>query len=63
MKILSFDIPPKENETGKNLLTVQDDDHNISEGGEFLDDALRMIEQPLIYTEESIAAGSPSDLF
>ena len=36
--------------------------HNITEGGEFFDDALRMIDQPLTYTGESIAAGSPEEL-
>lgn len=30
-----------------------------SEGSEFLDDAIRMEDLPLIYTEESVAAGSP----
>lgn len=37
--------------------------HNITEGGEFLDDAIRMTEQPLTYTEESVAAGSPRSLW
>jgi hypothetical protein len=38
--------------------------HNIYEGSEFLDDAIRTIEQPLMYmhTEEAIAVGSPDDL-
>ena len=35
---------------------------NITEGGEFLDDAIRMKDQPLTYTEISIAPGSPEDL-
>ena len=33
--------------------------HNTNEGSEFLDDAIRMEDLPLIYTEESVAAGSP----
>ena len=33
--------------------------HNANEGSEFLDDAIRTHDQPLIYTEESVAAGSP----
>jgi len=33
--------------------------HNANEGGEFLDDAIRIHDQPLIYSEESVAAGSP----
>ena len=36
--------------------------HNANEGSEFLDDAIRIHEQPLIYTEESVAAGSPQYL-
>lgn len=30
---------------------------NISDGGEFLDDALRMKEQPFMYMEDCVAAG------
>ena len=39
--------------------------HNITEGGEFLDDAIRTKEQPFMYsnTEESVAPGSPDDLW
>jgi hypothetical protein len=36
--------------------------HNITEGSEFLDDAIRTKDQPLMYTEESVAAGSPANL-
>ncbi|NML21302.1 hypothetical protein HHL16_10485 [Pseudoflavitalea sp. G-6-1-2] len=36
--------------------------HNTSEGSEFLDDAIRMHEQPLMYTEVSVSAGGPVDL-
>jgi hypothetical protein len=36
--------------------------HNTNEGSEFLDDAIRTHDQPLMYTEESIAAGSPQYL-
>ena len=36
--------------------------HDLSEGGEFLDDALRMEDLPRAHTEESIAAGSPENL-
>jgi hypothetical protein len=45
------------------LVPLHEAPHNTNEGGEFLDDALRMDEQPIIYTEESIAAGSPQNLF
>jgi hypothetical protein len=39
--------------------------NNITEGSEFLDDAIRMKEQPFMYsyTEESITPGSPKDLW
>ncbi len=30
---------------------------NITDGGEFLNDALRMKEQPFLYTEDCVAAG------
>ena len=36
--------------------------NNITEGGEFLDDAIRMKDQPLTYTKVSIATGSPEHL-
>jgi hypothetical protein len=36
--------------------------HDTSEGSEFLDDAIRMEDLPVIYTEQSIAAGSPKNL-
>ena len=44
------------------LVTIHEHEHNTNEGSEFLDDAIRMHDQPLIYTEESIAAGSPENL-
>jgi len=37
-------------------------EHNTSEGGEFLNDALRMEDIVLTPFEESIAAGSPNRL-
>ena len=46
------------------LIPLHDEQHNVTEGGEFLDDAIRMIEQPFILmrAEESIAPGSPDGL-
>ena len=32
--------------------------HSISEGGEFLDDAIRMKEMPLMFSEEKINVGA-----
>lgn len=44
------------------IVAVQESLHNITEGGEFLDDAIRMQEQPFMdsHTEESMAPGSAS---
>jgi hypothetical protein len=44
-------------------ITVPEPLHNISDGSEFLDDAIRMKEQPLMFAEESIAAGSPENFW
>jgi hypothetical protein len=46
-------------------VAVQESLHNITDGSEFFDDAIRMKEQPFMYTytEESVAAGSPKDLW
>lgn len=44
-------------------VSVQEFEHNIADGNEFLDDAIRMKEQPLMYTEESMAAGSPEGIW
>lgn len=38
------------------LTTIHEPLHDTSEGSEFLNDALRMVEQPLVYNEESLAA-------
>jgi hypothetical protein len=44
------------------LVAVHAVPQNTSEGGEFLDDALRMEDLILTPTEESVAAGSPMNL-
>jgi len=46
------------------LIPLHEQTHNITDGGEFLDDALRMKEQPFILMrgEESIAPGGPDGL-
>lgn len=41
------------------LIVHREPSHNANEGSEFLDDAIRTHDQPLVYTEESVAAGSP----
>ena len=37
--------------------------HSISEGSEFLDDAIRMKEMPLMFSEEKIDSGRTRYLF
>jgi hypothetical protein len=46
------------------LVPLSDEQHNVTDGAEFLDDALRMKEQPFILmrAEESIAPGGPDGL-
>jgi len=44
------------------LVAIHESPHNTSEGGEFLDDALRMEDLVVLHTEECIAAGSPDNL-
>ena len=44
------------------LIALHEHEHNTNEGSEFLDDALRMREQPFMYVEKSIGVGSPENL-
>jgi hypothetical protein len=44
------------------LVKLHEPPHNTTEGSEFLDDAIRTREQPLMQTEESIAVGCPEYL-
>ncbi|WP_431215083.1 hypothetical protein ACQ86N_10340 [Puia sp. P3] len=56
---------PRKNEQQEEhpLVTLHETaDRNTNEGGEFLDDALRMEDMVLTPTELSIAAGSPEKL-
>jgi len=63
MNLHFLHLPAKnpKDESGKHsLITVQAPPHSSNEGSEFLDDAIRMKDQPLVdteYTEESVAAG------
>jgi hypothetical protein len=67
MNFIFFHIPPGNREVGGDihaLITDEEQLRNITDGSEFLDDAIRMKEQPLVmHTEESIAPGSPENLF
>jgi hypothetical protein len=50
----------QKDEPGKHIqLPFYEPQHNTNEGSEFLDDAIRMKDQPLMYTEESVAPASP----
>ena len=46
----------------RKLVPLHEPEHNTAEGSEFLDDALRMDDEPVVYTEESVSSGSPKDL-
>lgn len=64
MKFFFSDVFEKKqkNQQDEHVVVLHDESvHNITEGSEFLDDAIRMTEQPLMYshTEESIVLGSP----
>ena len=52
-------IKKGKNKSAEPLIVHNAPPHNTNEGSEFLDDAIRTHDQPLIYTEESVAAGSP----
>lgn len=50
-------------QSGKHTLVVHNEpSHDMDEGSEFLDDAIRMEDMPLFYTEESVVAESPQNL-
>jgi len=42
------------------LIPFHEHDHNTNEGSEYLDDAIRMVDQP--YVEKSVGVGSPDIL-
>lgn len=58
MNLFFFNLPAKthKDETDEQALTIHEPLHDTSEGSEFLDDAIRMVEQPLMYNEESLVA-------
>ena len=59
----SFFHPIKSNpEEEHTLVAIHALPRNTSEGGEFLDDAIRMEDLTWTHTEECIAAGSPVNL-
>jgi hypothetical protein len=46
----------------RHMVVRNEPPHNTNEGSEFLDDAIRIEDLPLVYTEESIAVSSPRNL-
>ena len=61
-----FKLNLRDSHTQVAEVTVHTSLHDASEGSEFLDDALRMEDlsiTPYANTEESVAAGSPPNLF
>jgi hypothetical protein len=44
------------------LVQLHEPAYSTNEGSEFLYDAIRMEDLPIMYTEESIAPGSPKNL-
>jgi hypothetical protein len=67
MNVFPLHLPVKNQKDepgGHTVVPLHEDLHHIADGGEFLDDNIRMKEQPFILmrAEESIAPGSPDDL-
>jgi hypothetical protein len=64
MNIPFFHLSAKGNhyEPDEPIIVPVQKEHNITEGSEFLDDAIRVKDQPLMYTEECVAPGGPEGL-
>lgn len=64
MNLFSLHLPAKkrEEEQDKHVLVSVYEPHNTVEGSEFLDDAIRMKEQPLAYTVKTAAAACSNEL-
>lgn len=59
-----FERKQKNGQDEPAVVVIDESSHNIIEGGEFLDDAIRMKEQPLMYSyEECVAPGIPEGLW
>ena len=63
-------LPPQHGDPGNGRISgeemqesINPEHHevNIADGAEFLDDGIRMKDQPLIYTEENNATGNPEN--
>ena len=65
MKFFLFHSPlqnPNDKKNEEVLVAINELPHNTNEGSEFLDDGIRMKEQPLENPEERIATGYPQGL-
>jgi len=61
---LHHPVTKRNNEPGKrSLVSMHGPERNATDGGEFLDDALRMRDLSLVYTDNNIAATDPEDLY
>lgn len=60
MKLFFLQTPEKDqkdDQVGHLPVPLNESTQNVSDGGEFLDDSLRMKEQPFMYMEDCVAAG------
>ena len=60
-----FETKQQDHRDESKTLVFNEPPHNITDGSEFLDDAIRMHEQPFLdlHTEKSIAPGNPDGLW
>jgi hypothetical protein len=50
-------------QSDEHTIAINEPPYSMNEGGEFLDDAIRMKDMPLSYSDERVAAGNPINLF
>jgi hypothetical protein len=63
MNLFNHHVPTPETELNEHpLLPLHEQEHNTSEGSEYLDDAIRMHDQPLMRNEDAVAAGTAENL-
>ncbi|WP_439698449.1 hypothetical protein ACFGVS_09620 [Mucilaginibacter sp. AW1-7] len=49
-------------QSDKHTIAINEPPYSMNEGGEFLDDAIRMKDMPLFYSEKGVAARSSWNL-
>jgi hypothetical protein len=60
MKLFFLQTPGKDQKDDQTVhlpVPLNESTQNVTDGGEFLDDALRMKEQPFMYVYDCVAAG------